>query len=138
MTAQNDLFADDHEIMGQLFDKLDTIPAEELANAWEGVLADLVGVIKAETERQGKPFDQQTIEKVVLAIAHYLGGRAIYLPTGDRLKSALRDYAIFNDYNGRNIRELSARYDLAEPHIYAIIRKIRGLLKKRHQPELFG
>ena len=31
---QHDLFADDHEMVGQLFDKLDHIPDTELSKYW--------------------------------------------------------------------------------------------------------
>ncbi|WP_018652004.1 Mor transcription activator family protein [Actinobacillus capsulatus] len=133
---QQDLFADDHELVGQLFDKLDNIPDDELSKYWGSVLADLVSVIKTELRRQGKSFDDKTIEKIVLVMSHYLGGQAIYLPRGDRLKEALRDYTIFDQFNGKNMPELSKRFNLSEPHIYAIIRKQRKLIKKRLQPEL--
>nr|DAU49409.1 MAG TPA: hypothetical protein [Caudoviricetes sp.] len=133
---QHDLFADDHEMVGQLFDKLDHIPDTELSKSWESVLVKLVQLIKSEFSRQGKSYDDKTIEKIILVISHYLGGRAIYLPRADRLKEALRDYAIYNDFNGSNVRALSERYGLSEPHTYAIIRKQRNLIKKRYQPEL--
>ncbi|AKO30289.1 transcriptional regulator [[Haemophilus] ducreyi] len=105
---QHDLFADDHAAIGELFDNLDNIPDGELAEAWSSVLT----------------------------ISHYLGGRAIYLPRGDRLKEALRDYAIYDEFDGKNVQQLSERYGLCVPQIYAIIRKQRKLIRSRHQPEL--
>ncbi|TYB11841.1 Mor transcription activator family protein [Aggregatibacter actinomycetemcomitans] len=133
---QQDLFAEDHEMIGQLFDKLEQIPDEELAESWSVVLDKLVQLIKAEFKRQGKVCENKSIEKIVLVISNYLGGRAIYLPRADRLKEALRDYAIYDDFNGSNVRQLGEHYGLSEPHIYAIIRKQRNIIKKRHQPEL--
>ncbi|WP_109422770.1 Mor transcription activator family protein [Aggregatibacter actinomycetemcomitans] len=133
---QDDLFADDHEMLGQLFDKLDNIPDDELSKAWNSVLAELIAVIKAEIKRQDLAVENKMIEKIVIAISHYMGGRAIYLPNGDRIKAALRDYAIYEDFNGKNMKQLSERYGLSEPHIYDIIRKQRKLIRRRHQPEL--
>lgn len=131
-----ELFADDHELMGQLFDKLDHIPDEELEKAWHGVLADMVALIKSELKRQGEEFNGKTIEKIVLAIAHYMGSRSIYLPSGEKIKEALRNNAIYEEFNGKNTKELSKRYGLCEPHIYAIIRKQRQLVRRRYQPDL--
>ncbi|WP_338010251.1 hypothetical protein [Avibacterium paragallinarum] len=45
MDKQTDLFADDHEVLGQLLDNLDKIPVEELASRWPTTLAGLLDVI---------------------------------------------------------------------------------------------
>ena len=133
---QHDLFADDHEMVGQLFDKLDNIPNAEIYKAWNSVLVELIALVKAELKRQGVDDQEKMVEKIILAISHYMGGRAIYLPNGNRIKVALRDYAIYDEFNGKNLKQLSQRYGLSEPHIYDIIRKQRSIIKKRHQPEL--
>lgn len=132
---QTDLFADDHGFIGALFDKLDDIPDAELQDAWSGVLLDLIAVIRAELKRQGKS-DDKLADKLVGVIANYMGGRALYLPRGERIQEVLRDYQIYDEFDGKNHRTLAQRYNLSEPHIYAIIRKQLALRRRRYQREL--
>lgn len=138
MSHQSDLFAEDHETLGQLLNNLDKIPIDELQNKWPSILAELVDVMACELVRQGeiKEHAVQKSSKLAMAIGHYLGGRSIYIPMGVSLKDALRDYLIYERFDGKNIAELTKEYKLSESHIYAIIRQQRALLKRRHQREL--
>ncbi|WP_279488096.1 Mor transcription activator family protein [Aeromonas veronii] len=77
--------------------------------------------------------------KLALVQAHYMGGRAYYIPTGDHLKAALRDRAIWDEFNGRNVEELSRVYNLSVPQIYAVLATQRRLLRDVWQLKLdFG
>ncbi|MGR6980831.1 Mor transcription activator family protein [Testudinibacter sp. P27/CKL/0425] len=136
---QHDLFADDHELLGQLIDNLDHIPAEELAHRWPQSLAELIDVLACELTRQGTDSDKakQTAAKLAGVIAHYLGGRSTYIPNGAVLKDALRDYSIYAKFSGRNVPELCKEFNLSESHIYAIIRQQRTLIRRRYQRDLF-
>ncbi|CDF99266.1 transcriptional regulator [Avibacterium paragallinarum] len=138
MDKQTDLFADDHEVLGQLLDNLDKIPVEELASRWPTTLAELLDVIACELVRQGESNENATriASKIAGAIGHYLGGKSTYIPTGTVLKDALRDYLIYEQFNGKNIPELIREHKLSESHIYAIIRRQRALLQRRYQREL--
>lgn len=138
MTEQDDLFANDHSLIGQLIDQLDHIPPEEIKHRWPQSLAEMVDVIACELVRQNveKAQAQLMASKLASIIAHYLGGRSTYIPTGETLKDALRDYLIYAKFNGKNIRELCEEFSLSESHIYGIIRQQRGLLKRRYQREL--
>lgn len=141
MDKQTDLFADDHEMLGQLLDNLDKIPMEELATRWPTTLAELLDVVACELVRQGEDKENaaRIASKITAAIGHYLGGKSTYIPTGTVLKDALRDYLIYEQFNGKNIPELIKEHKLSESHIYAIIRRQRALLKRRYQRELpFG
>ncbi|MFY1006098.1 Mor transcription activator family protein [Pasteurella multocida] len=135
---QSDLFADDHEMLGQLLDNLNKIPVDELQNKWPSILAELVDVIACELMRQGENKENavQKSSKLAAAIGHYLGGRSTYIPTGATLKDALRDYLIYEQFNGKNVLELVKTHKLCESHIYAIIRRQRALTKRRFQREL--
>lgn len=135
---QSDLFADDHEALGQLLDNLDKIPIEELTNRWPSTLAELLDVIACELIRQGESKENASriASKITGAIGHYLGGKSTYIPTGTVLKDALRDYLIYEQFNGKNVLELVKTHKLCESHIYAIIRRQRALTKRRFQREL--
>ncbi|WP_044469781.1 Mor transcription activator family protein [Mannheimia massilioguelmaensis] len=139
MENQTDLFADDHAFVGALFDHLDDIPEAEIANQWAGNLADMIEVMRTELCRQGEPEDQAKLRACKLAgvLAHYIGGQTIYMPTGERVKMAIRNAQIYHDFTGNNVRELIRKYKLSESKIYEIIREQRSLFRRRNQYDLF-
>lgn len=141
MEQNQDLFADDHASLGQLVDRLDQIPPSELTAKWPKALAELVDVLACELGRGGMAPDiaRAQARKLALVQAHYMGGRAYYIPTGDHLKAALRDRAIWDEFNGRNVEELSRVYNLSVPQIYAVLATQRRLMRDVWQLKLdFG
>ncbi|MGN5192625.1 Mor transcription activator family protein [Aeromonas veronii] len=139
MEQHQDLFADDHASLGQLVDRLDQIPASELTAKWPKALSELVDVLACELIREGMEPDlaKAQARKLALVQAHYMGGRAYYIPTGDHLKAALRDRAIWDEFNGRNIDQLARKHGLSVPQTYAVVAEQRQLMRKRIQAELF-
>ncbi|CAJ1870413.1 hypothetical protein HLBENOHH_02858 [Aeromonas dhakensis] len=140
MEQSQDLFADDHASLGQLIDRLDQIPASELTAKWPKALSELVDVLACELARGGMVPEQAKAQarKLALVQAHYMGGRAYYIPTGDHLKAALRDRAIWDEFNGRNIDQLARKHSLSVPQTYAVVAEQRELTRRRNQPDLFG
>ncbi|RQM61670.1 Mor transcription activator family protein [Aeromonas enteropelogenes] len=140
MEQNQDLFADDHASLGQLVDRLDQIPASELTAKWPKALSELVDVLACELVRGGMEPDlaKAQARKLALVQAHYMGGRAYYIPTGEHLKAALRDRAIWDEFNGRNIDQLARKHGLSVPQTYAVVAEQRGLTRRRLQPDLFG
>lgn len=139
MEQNQDLFADDHASLGQLVDRLDQIPASELTAKWPKALSELVDVLTCELVRGGMAPDlaKAQARKLALVQAHYMGGRAYYIPTGDHLKAALRDRAIWDEFNGRNIDQLARKHGLSVPQTYAVVAEQRELMRRRIQQELF-
>ena len=140
MEQNQGLFADDHASLGQLVDRLDQIPASELTAKWPKALSELVDVLACELARGGMAQEQAKAQarKLALVQAHYMGGRAYYIPTGDHLKAALRDRAIWDEFNGRNIDQLARKHGLSVPQTYAVVAEQRQLTRLRHQSDLFG
>ncbi|WP_429103589.1 Mor transcription activator family protein [Aeromonas hydrophila] len=139
MEHNQDLFADDYASLGQLVDRLDQIPASELTAKWPKALSELVDVLACELARGGMAPDlaRAQARKLALVQAHYMGGRAYYIPTGDHLKAALRDRAIWDEFNGRNIDQLARKHGLSVPQTYAVVAEQRQLTRLRLQPGLF-
>ncbi|WP_370429614.1 Mor transcription activator family protein [Actinobacillus pleuropneumoniae] len=132
---QTGLFDDEHADIGALFDHLDQIPSVELENRWPSLLVEVIDVMQAELLRQNFAADKAktTASKLVGVMAHYFGGKSFYLPAGDKIKEALRDAQIYQEFNGKNVPELVKKYRLSESTIYAILRQQRLLQRKRHQ-----
>ncbi|MCX9112956.1 transcriptional regulator [Aeromonas veronii] len=135
MEQHQDLFADDHASLGQLVDRLDQIPASELTAKWPKALSELVEVLACELARGGMAQEQAKAQarKLALVQAHYMGGRAYYIPTGEHLKAALRDRAIWDEFNGRNIDQLARKHGLSVPQVYAIVASQRQLSRNSKQ-----
>ncbi|WP_323970229.1 Mor transcription activator family protein [Aeromonas veronii] len=139
MEQNQDLFADDHTSLGQLVDRLDQIPASELTAKWPKALSELVDVLACELARGGMAQEQAKAQarKLALVQAHYMGGRAYYIPTGEHLKAALRDRAIWDEFNGRNIDALARKHGLSVPQTYAVVAMQRQLVRSRQHSDLF-
>lgn len=133
-----DLFADDHEHLGQIVDRIDLIPTAELKAKWPKALAELCDVMACELTRLGIQDPDLISRKLAVVLAHYMGGRAYYLPTGENLLAALRDREIFEKWlGGVHIDALAKEYRISHPQIYRSIAEQRKLHRKRHQPDLF-
>ncbi|WP_140918673.1 Mor transcription activator family protein [Limnobaculum xujianqingii] len=137
-----DLFAPDHQELGELLDRLDNIPPAETGKYWGQMLAGLIDLFCCELKRQGEQEDKALSQagKLVATLAHYYGGRSCYLPVGDRLKTAIRDNMLYHDYTRGNgdISALADRYKLTDSRVYQIVKDQMVLHRNRHQLTLFG
>ncbi|AXG42218.1 MULTISPECIES: Mor transcription activator family protein [Photorhabdus] len=136
-----ELFDHDHKELGELLDQMDAIPSDELQTRWPQLLADIVDLFSCELQRQNTSRDKAELAacKLAGALAHYYGGRAVYLPTGDTLKIALRDNQLFNEWSCSRgeVVQLAKKYHLTHSTVYAILRQQLALHRKRYQGELF-
>lgn len=141
MSENLPLFDDDHAELGLLLDRIDAIPLGELHARWPQLLADMIDLFCAELQRQG--YDEVaarlSASKLVGALAHYYGGRAVYLPTGEALKAALRDNQLFDEWSRSrgDVDGLAKKYSLTNSTVYAILRQQLALHRKRYQGDLF-
>lgn len=96
---------------------------------WPEILARMIDVLAAAYRRRGKsPEDAlQEARLVVIELATYLGGQAIYLPRGSRLKEALRDHSIWIEWTGKNTRALAEKHALTVARIQQICQAQRAL-----------
>lgn len=105
---------------------------------WPSVLAEYIDVLRAVFVKRGRTPDEalEDAQQAVLALGQYCGGRQCYLPTGERLMTAIRDRRLYLEYNGRNKAVLAQRYGLTERRVEQIaaeqkvvhVRKLQGRL----------
>lgn len=57
------------------------------------------------------------------ALFKEFGGTSVYFPTEKMIYKEARDREIISKYNGVNIKELAAKYNMSESYIRAIINK---------------
>lgn len=113
--------------------------ADRVSDAlWPATLAQMVEVTCAALERSG--MDEKGAESlsrvVVLAQAHYIGGRSLYLPRGKVLEAALRDLEIYRASRRGNTEALARKYGLTDRAVQKIVRKQTLLRRDRLQPRL--
>jgi Mor family transcriptional regulator len=66
-------------------------------------------------------------------------GTMLYWPKGRSEKSADKHEEIANAFNGSNIPELAVRFDMSEPSIYRVLKKMREARRKAPvMPKLSG
>lgn len=106
---------------------------------WAPLLARLVEVLVARFRRTGMSEDaaDKLASASVIEIAHYFGGRMVYLPRGDQLRLALRDGEIFRRSRRGNIQQLAQEYGLTDIQVYRIIRQQQRLHLAKVQGRLF-
>lgn len=94
---------------------------------------DHVELIRANVPEPYKSYiDVLGLDKFQKLIEKY-GGRKIYIPKPGILERIVTDYKIRSEYNGKNISELSRRYDLTRRTIYKILADQNG--DSRHRSE---
>ena len=133
----NDLFGLDDE-NNDIIKHLDDDALHE-KHFWPGDLVELSDVILAELKRNGVDDEERyrLMDKVLLAMAFLCGGRNYYLPQGERIKMQLRNKRIYDQFDGRNVRELARSFDLTPQQVYGVIREQRQLHRARIQHNLF-
>ncbi|WKE64355.1 Mor transcription activator family protein [Gallaecimonas kandeliae] len=121
--------------LDQIIENLDKLTDDDLKSAWPVTLANLVEVFKAAFARKGLSEKQalELAQHAVVAQAHYMGGREFYLPRGDSLQRALRNMQVWQEFNGRNIDALMAKYGFTRQGIAKILREQRSLARKKVQ-----
>ncbi|OBY54186.1 Mor transcription activator family protein [Aggregatibacter aphrophilus] len=109
----------------------EALPSEKIKGKYEGLIGEMFDVLINEFEKNSKTKNEalELAESTVLTIANYFGGRSFYLPNGTRLKAQIRANRIFKEFKGDNMNELTRKYSLSSPHIYAILRKQQKLRK---------
>jgi Mor family transcriptional regulator len=137
---QNELGLDHEYDLDTLLANIDTLESDP--KLWPKTLHDLMCVMESQIKHRHPEHAKQAhtlARSNVLAIAHYLGGRQLYLPRDDRLQRALRDHLIYERYRGRaNHDSLAAEYGLTTIQIYNIVAQQRKLHTARIQPQLFS
>lgn len=117
----------------------DAAVEEGLPSRWSRTLAQITDVVELHL-RGAIPDDVERLTaaiRVVVALAQYQGGRSVYLPRGDALRTALRHREIYHLHQRNwSIPRLIERYGMTERHLYRVIREQQQLEIDRLQPSL--
>ncbi|EKE75205.1 Mor transcription activator family protein [Gallaecimonas xiamenensis] len=124
--------------LDQILAHLDQLSDSDVKKLWPQTLVNLVEVFEAAFKREGlSEDDAKGLAKVaVVSQAHYMGGRTFYLPRDERLKKALRNIRIWQEFTGRNKHELLEKYQLTMSQLVNIINEQKALQTAKVQMQL--
>lgn len=127
----------------QLLTDLEHLTPEQRSDVISGVpekVATLMALFESELSGAVKDPTKHA-QRLVFALANYMGGVHTYLPRNDRLIKLMRDISIYKDYNkGISIKALSEKHRLTDVMIYSIIREhtLRDRARRKAKtPDLF-
>lgn len=138
MSDQPSLLDADPAALRSLLEEDAALPDDQASRRrWPKDLAAIVMVVEAALQRRPGRTDFAVAAEVTLEISRYAGGRQLYIPTGRRLETALRDADIYRRARRGNIEALAQEFGLTVTAVYEIIREQRALYVKKVQPPLF-
>lgn len=108
-------------------------------DAWPQELVAVVQVLEASFIREGVPADSAANLAITgaLALGEYRGGKMLYLPRGDRLRTALKHAKAWRIWRGNNIEEIMELLDVTQIRAYAVLAEQRALHVGKIQGGLF-
>lgn len=96
---------------------------------WPKGMVELADIMESAFTKHGRAPQEacELAEIAIRAMAFLAGGRTFYLPSGRKLKTAIKHRRIFQEFTGSNVAELARKHELTEVQIYSIIKQQRGL-----------
>jgi Mor family transcriptional regulator len=118
---------------------LDACLPVEIEDTWPKLLVDMLQVMQQAYRDAGATVDKARALAIIglRALASYHGGRTFYLPRGDKLEQALRNWQMWEEFTGKNIGDLCSKYRLTEQMVYQILAEQRAAHTRKIQPGLF-
>lgn len=119
--------------------KLGAADMREARHRWPQRLAELFDVQLAYALRSG--MDPETAERDAtertFLIADYIGGRLLYIPSGEKLRIAVRDLQMARAQGRVSVDDLARRHSLSQQQVYNILTEQSRLVVDRMQGKLF-
>lgn len=105
------------------------------------LIVDLQDIMIDKLVKKGKiPLDLATeISRLVaMDIINHWRGQQIYIPQSLPGLLSERDRALYQEFDGTNLKAMIAKYGLSQGRVYAICRQVREELRKENQGDLFA
>jgi Mor family transcriptional regulator len=110
----------------------ETLPGvlQEWAEIARDTVVDLLQVDGETAARVGR--------EIALRIAEDFGSEQFYLTKAVTYRLDARDREIWNEFTGRNFRELARKHRVSERHVRRLVRRARAIETNRNQGQMFG
>lgn len=104
------------------------------------VLSDVANMTARRVRDAG--VDKERAHKIGLEVAKEFsakhGGGQLYLPKGTSLEIEERDWQMWEEYDGSNIKQLAKKHKMTERQAYNRIARCRAEWDRKHQLQLFS
>lgn len=75
--------------------------------------------------------------EVAMQMAAVWGGQLLYIPKGIHLQASKLHQQIFDEWTGRNHREIAMKHGVSLAFVYKIVKRMRLAVIARNQGDLF-
>lgn len=75
---------------------------------------------------------------VAMRMVEQWGGQQLYMPKGIRIEASRLHQQIYEDWKGRNHRELARKYGISLQFVYRVIKVMRKADLNRRQGDMFS
>lgn len=75
--------------------------------------------------------------EVAMQMASVWGGQQLYIPKGIHLQASKLHQQIFDEWKGRNQREIAMKHGISLAFVYKVIKRMRLAVIARDQGDLF-
>jgi len=110
-----------------------TNPDADLIHQWPGTLITMVEVVTATLRQVQGAAPAPAAQAIVAALAAYIGGDKVCFPGPATVQRVLRDHQIYSAFNGRNTKDLAARFGLPVRTVQYILTAQRRLEQARRR-----
>jgi Mor family transcriptional regulator len=100
-------------------------------------LADHVALSAKETLDISPELAEAHGNEVAMQMATIWGGQQLYMPKGIHIQASKLHQQIFDEWKGRNHREIAMKHNLSLAFVYKVIKRMRLAVVARDQGDLF-
>ena len=76
--------------------------------------------------------------EVAMQMATVWGGQQLYMPKGIHIQASKMHQQIFDEWKGRNHREIAMKYNISLAFVYKVVKRMRQAVIARDQGDLFA
>lgn len=101
-------------------------------------LAEHVALSARETLNISPELAEAHGNEVAMQMATIWGGQQLYMPKGIHVQASKLHQQIFDEWKGRNHREIAMKHNLSLAFVYKVIKRMRLAVVARDQGDLFA
>ncbi|MBH8611916.1 DNA-binding protein [Pseudomonas mohnii] len=101
-------------------------------------LADHVAQSAKETLHVSDELAEAHGAEVAIQMATVWGGQQVYMPKGIHVQASKLHQQIFDEWKGRNHREIAMKHNISLAFVYRVVKRMRLAVITRNQGDLFA
>ena len=122
-TGKASKIADAHTVKGLLSEDLS--PQIRDRSLWPKCFKNIIDIALTELEGSSIPTDKarELIEALLISLSFQCGGRGMYLPQANKLRTRIRNYWMYLDTKELSVNEVASKYEVSINSVYSAIKE---------------